>query len=102
MIRSKAEEAYPSPSIAARKISKINACTLFPAAAAACLILVPSSFVGRIMILSRLLLYFVLALLCASLPMQFPPFLDSIPQRKRYVNVQFAQYVNLFLGSFAY
>lgn len=52
--------------IYSRTACKIYACTLLPASAAACLICFPSSLSGRIIILSLLLLYLTLALICAS------------------------------------
>ena len=57
---------YFSRSIRSRVACKIYCWLLWPALAAAALIAAPVSLSGRIMILSRLLSHFLLALLCAS------------------------------------
>ena len=83
----------PSRSMRAAQASIIYRCMLCPASAAAARIFAPSSFVGRIVMLSCRRLYAIFALFwAAEVGILSPPFFEYITPRAKRQRIHFSQF----------
>ena len=83
----------PSRSMRAAQASIIYRCMLCPASAAAARIFAPSSFVGRIVMLSCRRLYAIFALFwAAEVGILSPPFFEYITPRSKRQRIHFSQF----------
>lgn len=83
----------PSRSMRAAQASMIYRCILCPASTAAARIFAPSSFVGRIVMLSCRRLYAIFALFwAAEVGILSPPFFEYITPRTKRQRIHFSQF----------